>query len=149
MLHNFRAHLSVIEVVNKQISISVLVALVLTVLSQPELISQSTLEESKERGKEVYGTYCTTCHLPTGKGIPGTFPPLAKADYLVSNRADAIRAVKNGMEGEITVNGMTYNNTMYSLGLDDQQVADVMNYILNNWDNDAAEVTLEEVKAID
>lgn len=149
MLHNFRAHLSGIEVVNKQISISVLVALVLTVLSQLELISQSTLDKSKERGQNVYKTYCITCHLPTGKGIPGTFPPLAKADYLVSNRADAIRAVKKGMEGEITVNGMTYNNTMYSLGLDDQQVADVMNYILNNWDNDAAEVTLEEVKAID
>ncbi len=112
------------------------------------LTSQSTLEASKVRGEQLYASHCTTCHLANGEGIPGTFPPLAGADYLVDNRRDAIRAVKYGMEGEVTVNGMTYNNIMYSLDLDDQQVMDVMNYILNSWGNEGTEVTLQEVRSI-
>ncbi|MEQ9301841.1 MAG: cytochrome c [Cyclobacteriaceae bacterium] len=148
MLPNFQAYLTPIERMNLQRPIIALITLTLAVTCSSQLISQSTHGASRERGEKVYETYCTTCHLPTGKGIPGTFPPLAKADYLINNRSDAIRAVKQGMEGEVTVNSMTYNNVMYSLGLDDQQVVDVMNYILNNWGNDGAEVTLEEVKAI-
>lgn len=113
------------------------------------LQAQSTLEASITRGAALYRDYCTTCHLVSGEGIPGTFPPLAGADYLTDHREDAIRAVKRGAEGEMTVNGMTYNSIMSPLGLSDQEIVDVMNYILNSWGNEGREVTLEEVKAIE
>lgn len=148
MFNNFPIPLSHITIVNRTKSIYILSAFAFTGLWMQALTSQSTLEASKVRGEQLFASHCTTCHLANGEGIPGTFPPLAGADYLVDNRKGAIRAVKYGMEGEVTVNGVTYNNIMYSLGLDDQQVMDVMNYILNSWGNEGTEVTLQEVRSV-
>ena len=47
----------------------------------------------------------------------------------------------------MVVNGVTYNGTMAPQNLNEQEVVDVMNYILNSWGNDGGEVTLEEVQA--
>ena len=81
--------------------------------------------------------------------MPGVFPPLAKSDYLLTKRIESITAIKKGQKGEITVNGVKYNNMMAPLGLDDEEVADVMNYILNSWGNESKEmVTVEEVSKI-
>jgi mono/diheme cytochrome c family protein len=101
------------------------------------------LQESMERGKELYNTMCVTCHMADGTGVAGVFPPLAQADYLENTEA-SIHAIKYGLQGEITVNSETYNNIMTPLGLDDQEVADVMNYILNSWGNEAEEMITED-----
>ena len=75
-----------------------------------------------------------------------TFPPLAKSDYLANNREASIRGVKYGQRGEITVNGVVYDNTMMPLGLEDQEIADVMNFVMNSWGNSQEKpVTTEEV----
>lgn len=95
----------------------------------------TSLEESIKRGEQVYADMCITCHLPNGKGVPKAFPPLADSDYLREKQTESIKAVKNGMSGEIVVNGETYNSLMSPLGLSDQEVADVMNYINNSWGN--------------
>ncbi len=103
--------------------------------------------QSIEDGKEIYTDFCMQCHLPDGKGVPGSFPPLAKSDFLLGNIEKSIRGVKYGMKGEITVNGKTYNNQMIAQGLDDEEVADVMNYILNSWGNSyEATITENQVK---
>ncbi|MBD8490533.1 cytochrome c [Echinicola sp. CAU 1574] len=107
------------------------------------------LKASIKRGQEVYQDYCISCHLANGEGVDGTFPPLAKSDFLLKKREESIRAVKYGMNGEIIVNKKTYNSTMTNLGLYDDEVADVMNYILNSWGNKSKKmVTEEEVKAV-
>lgn len=109
----------------------------------------SELKASMQRGNEIYSDFCATCHLEQGEGITHTFPPLAQSDYLMENREASIRGVKYGQQGEITVNGVTYNNIMAPLGLDDQEVADVMNYIMNSWGNTSEKmVTLKEVETI-
>ncbi|MGJ8736596.1 c-type cytochrome [Zobellia laminariae] len=111
---------------------------------------ESVLAESMQRGSEIYADFCVTCHLEEGEGIIGTFPPLAKSDYLAQNRETSIRGVKYGLQGEITVNGVTYNNIMTPLGLEDDEIADVMNYIMNSWGNFSDKtVTIEEVEAIE
>lgn len=124
-------------------------AVIIAMLCILELRSQDSLDASIERGKELYEGYCITCHLPTGKGIPGTFPPLAQADYLLQNKRGSINAIKNGMRGEVVVNGETYNTVMSPLGLSDEEVRDVMNYILNAWGNEGGSVTLKEVESVD
>jgi len=107
------------------------------------------LEESIQRGSEIYADFCVTCHLEKGEGVANTFPPLAESDYLTKNREASIRGVKYGQQGEIVVNGVTYNNAMAPLGLEDEEVADVMNYVMNSWGNTQEKiVTLEEVEAI-
>jgi mono/diheme cytochrome c family protein len=111
--------------------------------------TQTELEESIQRGGEIYEDFCVTCHRPNGEGIAKSFPPLAGSDYLHNNRELSIRAVKYGQRGEIVVNGETYNSVMAAQGLDDDEVADVMNYIMNSWGNKQDKmVRVEEVASV-
>lgn len=105
---------------------------------------ENELEESKKRGKEIYADFCVTCHMSAGEGVPGTFPPLAKSDFLMKNRVKSIRALKYGLKGAIIVNKVMYNNTMAPLGLSEDEVADVMNYITNSWGNKNKKMITEE-----
>lgn len=108
------------------------------------------LAKSMKRGEAIYSDFCVSCHLPNGKGVPKAFPPLAGSDYLMNNRVESITSIKYGQSGEITVNGVTYNGVMASLGLEDNEVADVMNYITNSWGNSNDKlITEEEVSEIE
>ncbi|TFG76643.1 MAG: cytochrome c [Flavobacteriales bacterium] len=110
---------------------------------------EPALEASIQRGSEIYADFCVTCHLDQGEGVANTFPPLAKSDYLANNREGSIRGVKFGQQGKLVVNGVSYNSVMAPLGLEDDEVADVMNFILNSWGNTSEKmVTVEEVGAI-
>lgn len=113
-------------------------------------LSQDTaLQQSINRGKDVYTDMCATCHLPNGEGVPKVYPPLAKSDYLMNKREASIRAIKYGIRGKIVVNEVEYKGIMSSLGLYEDEVADVMNYITNSWGNKNPKmITEEEVKKI-
>ena len=115
-----------------------------------QLSSQdSKVAESVQRGSEIYFDFCVTCHMEQGEGVAETFPPLAKSDYLLENREESIRGIKYGQSGELIVNGVTYNGAMTPMGLEDEEIADVMNFILNSWGNKSKNmVTIEEVVAI-
>ena len=110
---------------------------------------QKTLEKSISDGKEIYQDFCVQCHLDNGKGVSGTFPPLAKSDYLQNNIEASIRGIKYGQRGKITVNGIDYDGIMSQQGLDDEEVADVMNYILNSWGNKAkGQISISQVAEV-
>jgi mono/diheme cytochrome c family protein len=98
-------------------------------------------------GEKIYTSMCISCHQKNGEGVVGAFPPLANSDYLLADINRSIDIVKNGMQGEIVVNGQTYNGIMANQGLSDEEVRDVTNYILNAWGNKGGEVSLEEVQA--
>lgn len=107
------------------------------------------LEQSIADGQEIYQDFCIQCHLDTGEGVSGVFPPLAMSDYLVKNIEKSIKGIKFGMSGPIFVNGEEYNGVMQDQGLDDVEIADVMNYILNNWGNEYNDmITAEQVAAV-
>ncbi|MBT8296696.1 MAG: cytochrome c [Maribacter sp.] len=113
------------------------------------LCQDARLAASIERGSEIYTDFCVSCHMPNGEGIAYTFPPLANSDYLLQNRMESIKGIKYGRSGELIVNGISYNNTMDPLGLEDDEIADVMNFILNSWGNSSNDmVTKEEVTTI-
>jgi nitrite reductase (NO-forming) len=105
-----------------------------------------TKEEKIAIGERVYNTNCAACHMKEGQGVPKVFPPLAKSDYLNSDKQRAIKILLNGLSGEITVNGEKYNNVMPHLELSDDDVANVLTYVYNKWGNNGFEVALEEVK---
>jgi len=110
---------------------------------------QDQKSESYLRGKDVYNDFCVTCHLSNGKGVPGNFPPLDGSNWLTGKRTESIHAIKFGLSGPIEVNGENYNSVMVPMGLNDQEVADVMNYIGNTWSNAIKKpVTVEEVAAV-
>ncbi len=90
---------------------------------------------------------CHTCHQKTGLGVAGTFPPLANSDYLLADKARAVKQTIYGSKEPIVVNGTTYPGKIMTLvSLSDQEVVDVVNYILNTWGNKAGTVTLDDVK---
>jgi mono/diheme cytochrome c family protein len=110
--------------------------------------TQNPLQKSILAGKEIYQDFCVQCHLADGKGST-TVPPLAQSDWLVNKRKESIHAVKFGQSGKITVNGKIYQNAMPPMGLTDEEVADVMNYIMNQWGNKQSKmVTVEEVAKV-
>ncbi|WP_064972224.1 PQQ-dependent sugar dehydrogenase [Kordia jejudonensis] len=98
-------------------------------------VAKKEIDASMKRGKALYSTYCMQCHMANGEGVPKAFPPLAKSDWLQDKVVESIRSIKYGLRGEITVNGVKYRGIMSPLGLDDKQVADVMNYTSNSWGN--------------
>jgi len=107
---------------------------------------EKPLKQSIVDGEEIYQDFCLQCHLGNGKGVENAFPPLAKSDYLQNNIEASIRGIKYGLRGEITVNGKTYNGVMVNQGLDEEEIADVMNYIFNSWGNKAeGQITVAQV----
>lgn len=107
------------------------------------------LKASMAKGKVIYESYCLSCHMENGEGIPATFPPLAKSDYLMADRERSIHQVIFGLEGEIVVNEETYDGLMPASGLEDEQVAQVLNYVRNSWGNkDLKIITTEEVAKV-
>ena len=112
-----------------------------------------------ESGKEIYmkaapgGGLCFTCHQPNGQGLAGQFPPLAGSDWVLGNKERLIKISIHGLMGEIEVNGVKYNNVMAPPGippgsLTDQQIADVLTYIRNDWGNSASAVSPQEVATV-
>ncbi|MBK6263990.1 nitrite reductase, copper-containing [Marivirga sp. S37H4] len=104
------------------------------------------IDEVMAKGKKLYAQNCLACHQPEGQGIAGAFPPLAKSDYLNKDTDRAINVLLNGLNGEITVNGDTYNSVMPAQRLSDEDNAAVLTYIYNNWGNNGTVVTPEQVK---
>jgi nitrite reductase (NO-forming) len=114
--------------------------------SQPAVAANK--QERIDRGKIVYTTVCMACHQPEGQGILQAFPPLAKSDYLNADVKRAIGTVVHGLTGPVTVNGATYNSIMPQLGLNDEQVANVLTYVYNLWENNGTEVLPDLVKEV-
>ena len=105
------------------------------------------LKASISRGKESYLTYCISCHMEQGEGIEGVYPPLAKSDYLMKDKKRSIQQVLYGVNGEIKVNGKTYNAEMTGLDLTDEEVSNVLNYVRNSFGNKGDAVLPDQVKA--
>ena len=119
----------------------------LLILFFPFLVfsQKDSLVISIENGRLLYDDFCVRCHLPNGKGEIGVIPPLAESDFLYKHMEESIKALKfGGIDGEIIVNGVKYNSRMEKMGLYDDEIADVMNYILNSWGNKSDKIITEE-----
>lgn len=114
----------------------------LIILLSTSSLAQQSSGDSYMRGQMLYVDFCVRCHLPDGTGETGLIPPLANADFLQDIQA-TVQSIKYGIHGPITVNGVIYNNTMAPMGLENDEIADVINYILNSWGNTADVIVTE------
>ncbi len=110
--------------------------------------SAKSFDQRMEAGKAVYSQNCAACHQPTGEGIPNVFPPLAKSDFLMADKSRAIGVVLKGLQGDIVVNKIKFNGVMPSLGLSDEDAANVLTFVRNTWGNKSAGITPDEVKRL-
>jgi mono/diheme cytochrome c family protein len=101
------------------------------------------------RGAALYATNCAACHQPTGRGLPGVFPPLAGSSVVnASDPAGHISTVLHGKQGE-AIGGVTYASPMpaFKTILNDADVAAILNHERTSWGNAAPTVTAGDVAA--
>jgi mono/diheme cytochrome c family protein len=114
---------------------------------------------SADVGARIYATNCAACHQAGGTGVADAFPPLAGHFPDLVKSADGRAYVKKvllfGLEGQISVNGNNYAGAMPSwLALGDDDIAAVLNYVSNAWDNgkslpaDFKPFSADEIKAL-
>lgn len=100
-------------------------------------------------GKASYESNCASCHMANGEGVPGTFPPMAGSERVNGPAEEHIKVVLNGLSGEITVKGETYNGFMTPfMHLSDQEIANIVTYERTAWGNTGGAVTAEQVRAL-
>jgi len=108
-----------------------------------------SLQSNQTSGNMQYAKYCMTCHQADGKGVRGMFPPLAGNAKITGPSSDLIKIVLFGLQGPIIVNERDYNQPMPAQGyLNDTQIADILNYIRNSWENKAQPITPGDVGKI-
>lgn len=81
------------------------------------------------------------------------FPPLAGSDWVTAKKPDRlIRMVLHGITGPIKINGQLFTTPAPMMPgqatLSDEQIANVLTYIRNSWNNQAGAVKPEEVASI-
>ncbi|MEM9020303.1 MAG: c-type cytochrome [Planctomycetota bacterium] len=111
---------------------------------------EEVTEDVKNRiaaGQAIYFQHCIQCHGPNGEGMATQGPPIARSEWVSGNQRMVSAIVLTGAQGPITVNGVLYKApeiqpAMAGLAstLSDQQVADVLTYIRQNFGNDSPPV---------
>ena len=113
------------------------------------LTANSSTALASDDGKKAYEANCQACHQPTGKGLPGAFPPLAGNPNISADKLHVVRTVLQGMTGPLEVNGSKFNAVMPSMQhLSDDDIADLSTYVLNSWGNNGGKVSSDEVEAV-
>lgn len=105
-------------------------------------------DASIARGQALYKMSCAGCHGPTGGGLPPKLVPnLAGNDSVTAELPDnAIGAMLGGL-GSWGAPAMKM--PVFGARLNDQQIADITNYIRTAWGNKGtANATAEDVKAL-
>lgn len=105
--------------------------------------------ESIERGKIAYEQHCLACHQADGSGVPHLNPPLIKTKWTMGDKNDLINVVLQGLDEEIEVDGDVYHNIMPAMNyLSDQEIADVLTYVRNNFGNKASQIKESDVRTV-
>jgi mono/diheme cytochrome c family protein len=112
--------------------------------------SQVVVPEGPPDGAELFARVCSSCHQPTGLGVPGVYPPLAGSPWLVRDGITPVRIVLLGIQGPIDVGGRTYNGLMptWRAALTDEQVAVVLTYVRSHFGNSAPPIEASTVARV-
>ena len=99
-------------------------------------------------GKDMYQASCSACHSENGAGISKLFPALAGSGAVQSDDPTSlIRVILNGGQSAATNSNPTAA-AMPTFGwkYNDAQIADILNYVRNDFGNSAIKVTPAQVK---
>jgi nitrite reductase (NO-forming) len=109
-----------------------------------------TQDDQVAAGRQLFTGTCSVCHQANGEGLPGVFPPLAGSSFVAmvekKDKAKLISIPLRGLTGKIIVNGKEYDSVMPPMTqLTDDEVANILTYVLNSWGNPGGRVTKDEV----
>jgi glucose/arabinose dehydrogenase/cytochrome c553 len=113
----------------------------------PVEINDNLYKDKAIPGSQVYNTYCVSCHQRNGKGDGSRFPPLDSSEWVSGDKKRLIEVVLNGLSKAIEVKGKPYINLMPQHSfLRDEDIAQVLTYIRQHFNNNKDSVTAAEVK---
>ncbi|MFC0401873.1 cytochrome c [Paraburkholderia rhizosphaerae] len=101
-------------------------------------------------GAHTYATYCMHCHGAGGRGAAPWLAPLAgNPNVLEPDPVSLINVTLNGT-GPLVIGGVPapYPMPTYHQILTDQQIADVLTFVRNNWNNQAPAVSAQAVAKV-
>jgi len=100
------------------------------------------------RGATVYATYCLQCHGADGRGAAPYLAPLAgNPNLLEKNPISLINVVLNG-SSHLVIDGIPapYPMPASRAVLNDQEIADVLTFVRQSWNNNQGPVSVSEVQ---
>lgn len=112
--------------------------------------SRSPLEAQLALGESIYKEKCIVCHQADAKGIPGAFPPLANADYLLADPVRGVAQTLNGSNEQMIVNGIAYHAPMAPQVETKEEALAVINYVLKHFNsyNDDQLLNMDDIKDV-
>lgn len=107
---------------------------------------KDNLEIDIDINKNLYNTYCASCHQRDGKGIDGRYPPLSPSDWVTGDNERLINVVLRGLTGPIKVNGIDFTGQMPKQDfLSDDEIAKILNYIRKKFNDNTETIHEYEV----
>lgn len=94
-----------------------------------------TMRQYYVAGERLYEQNCSNCHGQNGEGLARLIPPLNGTDFV---ERDSLLAciIKNGLEGEILVNGVMYNQPMPgNFRLTNLEIAEISTFLYKKFFN--------------
>jgi len=101
------------------------------------------------QGEQLYKKHCSNCHQANGTGLGRVYPPLNQSDYMEKNLERVLCLMKNGMEGELVVNGISFNQAMPGVPtLSDLEIAEIATYIYNSWEHQRGIIEVSNARQV-
>jgi len=108
------------------------------------------------KGAAIFQSLCQTCHGTDGNGVTALAPPLNGSNWVQGDKNRLIPIVLYGLTGPVKVAGKVYeapeiSGDMPGIGANkeftDEDIAQILSYVRNAWNNKAEKVTAADVSA--
>jgi mono/diheme cytochrome c family protein len=110
----------------------------------------SSVSSSSQSGQTLYQTHCATCHGENGEGKTNAYPALAGNPAVVLTRPENLiqMTLYGGYGPSTSGNPRPYGMPPYLFTLNNQQIADILTHIRNQWGNHAPMVNPMQVDRV-
>ena len=101
----------------------------------------------QDLGKTYFAQNCVACHQANAMGIPNTYPPLAKSEYVNGGSRRLGMILLKGLQGPVTVEGHQFNGAMpsWEKTLTDKKISAILTYVRADFGNTAGPITPEQI----
>lgn len=105
--------------------------------------------QRQQRAALSYEVNCSACHGLQGEGIKGMVPAFAGNNAMQHDPTNMIHAMLRGARAPHTEQRQTAAGMpAFDWKMDDQQIAEVLNYVRNSWGNQGQQVTAQQVTTL-
>ncbi|MCH7409179.1 PQQ-dependent sugar dehydrogenase [Belliella sp. DSM 111904] len=91
-------------------------------------------------GKQLYGSYCASCHKEDGTGVHDIFPSLIRSQAVVGNKEPLIQILLKGLENK--ENGQMMPSFSF---MKDEELAAILTFIRQEWGNSAPPISANTI----